>query len=233
MIEIKTIGIWGFEGAIRGMRMPYESFDKNDSFKCETGLKGGCIGCGQQLIDDRCISGEFVIGKSDMTLAKKLIAGGSEHRKFMRMIHVQAEVRAPRYWWAEMDKYKWVEANSSSTMHLITKRELTLDDFSIDYGQTNNLPYELMLNQIENVKYAVKDYQRDKERGCSKEILESDFRIIKQLLPESFMQRRMIDTDYECLLNIYHQRKNHRLSEWHDFCSWIESLLYMKEFLCV
>lgn len=221
MIEIKTIGIWGLEGAIRGMRMPYESFDKSDS--------------GYQCIRTKdCIEVEkFFIGKSDMALCKKLIKGGSEHRKFMRMIHVQAEVRAPRYWWAEMDKYKWVEANSSSTMHLITKRELTLDDFSIDYGQTNNLPYELMLNQIENVKYAVKDYQRDKERGCSKEILESDFRIIKQLLPESFMQKRMIDTNYECLLNIYHQRKNHRLSEWHDFCSWIESLLYMKEFLCV
>lgn len=29
---------------------------------------------------------------------------------------------------------------------------------------------------------------------------------------------------YQCLRNIYRQRKNHRLPEWHEFCGWIESL---------
>lgn len=29
---------------------------------------------------------------------------------------------------------------------------------------------------------------------------------------------------YQCLRRIYHQRKNHRLPQWQEFCKWIESL---------
>ena len=57
------------------------------------------------------------------------------------------------------------------------------------------------------------------------------FRAIKQFLPESYNQLRTIDTNYEALLSIHHQRHNHRLTEWRGFCTWIESLPYMEEFL--
>ena len=52
-----------------------------------------------------------------------------------------------------------------------------------------------------------------------------------QLLPSSFNQMRTIDLDYETLYSIYHQRRNHKLDEWREFCKWIETLPYMKEFL--
>lgn len=214
MIEIKTIGVWGFEGSLRGCRMPYESFDKSDS--------------GYQCIRTKdCIEVEkFFIGEADMALCKKLIKGGSEHRKFLRMIHVQAEVRAPRYWWAEMDKYKWVEANSSSTMHLITKRELMLDDFSNEFGFLSSY-YQPIIDII----------NKDIRWYNHPEIGESDkrevFYRIKHLLPEGFMQKRMIDMNYECLLNIYNQRHNHRLLDWRDFSKWIKGLPYMEDFLCI
>lgn len=240
MIDIKTIGTWGFEGAIRGMRMPFESFDKSDS-----GLVADCnsscpyyttMECDSTLVDkdSLCPTKHYSIGKADMALCKKLIKGGSEHRKFLRMIHVQAEVKAPRYWWAEMDKYKWVEANSSSTMHLITKKELSIDDFSIDYNPETCLPYERLKIAVDNLCDAIEEYKRDKAEGCDKYILDMDFRIIKEVLPESYNQLRTIDTNYECLLNIYRQRKNHRLSEWsggNGFCSWIRTLPHMDEFL--
>ena len=231
MIDIKTIGTWGFEGAIRGMRMPFESFDKSDS-----GLVADCnsscpyyttMECDSILVDkdSLCPTKHHSIGKADMALCKKLIKGGSEHRKFLRMIHVQAEVKAPRYWWAEMDKYKYVEANSSSTMHLITKRELTADDFSFsdkDYIYVNLILSELNKN--------IRHYNDPEWKEHKDEI----FMNIKEILPESYNQLRMIDTNYECLLNIYRQRKNHRLSEWsggNGFCSWIRTLPYMDEFL--
>lgn len=205
MIEINTIGVWGFEGAIRGMRNPYMSHLKSDSYLEETSFED-----------------EFIIGQNDMALCKKLIKGGSEHRKFLRMIHVQADVLAPRYWWAEMDKYKWVEANSSSTMHLITKRNLQVSDFS------TSLYSRLTLGTIIGFINKLIDRYNEEE---NKEIKDEMFIAIKQLLPESYNQFRTIDTNYECLLSIYHQRKNHRLAEWHEFCNWIESLPYMKEFL--
>lgn len=217
MIEIKNVWTGGFEGALRGMRNPYESHAKSDSGICMVVDCNNCslsLGCWDKGIDEN----GFVIGKEDMKLCKKLIKGGSEHRKFLRMIHVQADVKAPRYWWAEMDKYKYVEANSSSTMHLITKRELTQDDFSMTMKT-----YERMGSLNSCLNELIEEYQETKD--------EEVFLTIKQLLPESYNQLRTIDADYECLLNIYHQRKNHRLPEWREFCNWIEGLLYMQEFL--
>ncbi len=217
MITIKTIGAWGFEGAVRGMRMPYESFAKSDSFHCD---EMDCANCPINKCPDSDV--RFVVGEADMTLAKKLIKAGSEHRKFLRMIHVQAEVRAPRYWWTEMDKYKFVEANSSSTMHLITKRELTRDDFSYTPLSCDTVKYAM-----DEINCKIQLYNQVSDRESRDKVLIA----IKQMLPESYNQLRMIDTNYECLLTIYHQRHAHRLSEWKDFCDWLERLPYMQEFL--
>ena len=212
MIKISNVWTGGFEGAIRGMRNPYESHEKSDSRHVMT-VEQNELGLFKGF--------KFQIGEADMKLCKKLIKAGSEHRKFMRVIHVQAEVRAPRYWWAEMDKYKWVEANSSSTMHLITKRPLTINDFSYD---NPNDGFKFTVRHFNNL---MKEYNEKNDKTEKEEL----FRKIKQLLPESFMQLRMIDTNYECLLSIYHQRKNHRLHEWREFCDWIKSLPYMEEFI--
>ena len=54
----------------------------------------------------------------------------------------------------------------------------------------------------------------------------------KALLPEGFLQRRTVATNYEQLRNIYHQRKNHRLPCWTQvICPFIESLPYSKELI--
>ena len=235
MIEIKNINVFGFEAAIRGMRNPYMSHEKSDSVHCED-IYPSCSNC--PIFKDfgkghsYCISnvssntGKIVIGKNDLELCKKLIKGGSEHRKFLRMIHVQADVLAPRYWWAEADKYKYVEANSSSTIHLITKRELTLDDFSFN----EYVPSTTAEKIVEKLNTWIKDYNHMKDSFVAKE-KELLFSAIKQILPESYNQLRTIDTNYETLLNIYMQRKNHRLSEWIVFCGWCLTLPYMSEFL--
>lgn len=244
MIKIKTIGVWGFEGSIKGCRNPYESWSRSDSTHCEV-MYPVCSECPvfkqYHSGNSFCVahvfsnSDKFVIGKADMELAKKLIKAGPEHRKFLRMIHVQADVVAPRYWWAEMDKYKYVEANSSSTMHLITRKHLTDDDFSLDavYTKSNDWKeYLKMINRI--IDSYTFDYELYPDFLHGKTVTEKKneiLRCVKQLLPESYNQLRTIDTNYECLLSIYHQRKNHRLQEWKDFCSWIKSLPYMEEFL--
>lgn len=223
MIKIDTIGVWGFEGSLRGCRMPYESFDKSDSHKCCELTCGCCIWDNDCSVEDS--HDGYAIGDADMTLCKKLIKGGSEHRKFLRMIHVQAEVKAPRYWILELATYKiGTTMNSSSTMHLLTKRHLTADDFS------NCLDRVVMQDLIAEINELIDIYN-------DKTLCEYDrdeyFMEIKRLLPESFMQKFIWDADYETLMNIYRQRKNHRLQEWRDFSRWIESLPYMKEFLCV
>lgn len=217
MIKISNVWTGGFEGAIRGMRNPYESHEKSDSRHVMT-VEQNELGLFKGF--------KFQIGEADMALCKKLIKGGSEHRKFLRMIHVQADVVAPRYWWAEMDKYKYVEANSSSTMHLITKRELTAEDFSFN----EYVPPTTAERIVEKLNTWIKDYSYMKDSFVAEE-RELLFSAIKQILPESYNQLRTIDTNYECLLSIYHQRRNHKLSEWREFCDWIKTLPYMKEFL--
>lgn len=174
------------------MRNPYESWDKSDSFNCYYD-RSACQECKRLLeTEGSCTaSGRLYIGKADMKLAKKLIKADPEHRKFLRMIHVQCDVLAPRYWRAEMDKYKYVEANSSSTMHLITKRKLTLNDFSFEEVLEDELiPVINRLNEI------IIAYQLEND----KEVKEAYFKRIKRILPESYSQLRTIDTNYECLL---------------------------------
>lgn len=238
MIDIKTIGVFGFEGAILGMRMPFESFDKNDSGKCPENC-AYCVYGSEEFYDSEdenlkdeswysCIEDNpnlpYSIGKDDMTLCKKLIKAGSEHRKFLRMIHVQAEIRAPRYVLTELDTYKvGTVRNSSSTMHLITKRELSINDFSREGGASTGALESI----IDTLNMLIRCYNL----SSNAELKQQWFMTIKQLLPESFMQRIIWDANYEVLLNIYHQRKNHRLPEWHEFCDFIKSLPYMKEFI--
>ena len=59
----------------------------------------------------------------------------------------------------------------------------------------------------------------------------SYFREIRQILPMSFKYTSMLDLNYATLRNIYAWRHNHKLTEWHTFCDWIEGLPYAEELL--
>lgn len=79
MIKVENLEVFNFDGALRGMRNPLESWDKSDSYF--------------EIIHD-----DFIIGKNDLGLAQRLIKGGSEHCKFMRQIFVSMDITAPLYW---------------------------------------------------------------------------------------------------------------------------------------
>ena len=63
-------------------------------------------------------------------------------------------------------------------------------------------------------------YVKEKDPVCKKEIW--DFMIA--FLPSSYNQISTMTMSYAVLSNIYTQRKNHKLTEWHQFCDWIETL---------
>ena len=52
-----------------------------------------------------------------------------------------------------------------------------------------------------------------------------------QLLPSSYNQKRTVQLNYQVLKAMYHARKAHKLDEWKNFCSWIETLPYAKELI--
>jgi hypothetical protein len=206
MLEIKNTEVFNFEGAIRGMRNPLESWEKIDSFEDEK---------------------TFKIGESDLKLMKKLVKAGSDHRKFLRQIMVSFDVVAPLYWYKEMDTYKIATvANSTSTMHFLHRNEIKESCFSFedvnvgfinDFFKSNKIK-EDYISLLENLR---KEYIKTKDKKI--------WRSLIQLLPNSFNQTRTITLNYEVLLNMYKSRKSHKLTEWHTFCDWIETLPYFKE----
>ena len=204
MIKITNAEVCGWDAAIRGMRNPMNSWDKSDSKHWRETIVG-------HEVEYR------VVGRNDLTLMKKLVEAGSDHAKFMRMINVTMDVTAPVYWWKEFDTYKvGTVANSCSTMHKIADKEFTLEDFSYEH---------LMQGGLECIKNLCKDLNMCREQYLAKHDKEWWWQMI-QLLPSSYNQKRTVQLNYAVLRNIYHARRNHKLDEWRDFCSWVESLPY-------
>lgn len=205
MIKIENVEVFGWEAAIRGMRNPMNSWEKSDS--------GYVTEC-----DEGGFEAEFYkIGQNDLELMKKLIAAGSDHSKFMRMINVTFDITAPLYWWKEFDTYKvGTVRNSCSTMHKIHSKEFTLDDFSCEH-----------LNGVymDFLKDTIRHLNQSRELFINSSKKEWWWQII-QLLPSSYNQRATVHLNYAVLRNMYHSRKNHKLDEWVEFCKWIETLPY-------
>ena len=59
------------------------------------------------------------------------------------------------------------------------------------------------------------------------------WRALVQILPSAYLQKRTVTMSYANLRNIYFQRKNHKLHEWHDFCNWIKTLPYSEELITI
>lgn len=204
MITIIWAEVFGWDAAIRGMRNPMNSWDKSDSKHWRETIVGHEV----EYRD---------IGRNNLTLMKKLVKAGSDHAKFMRMINVTMDVTAPLYWWKEFDTYKvGTVANSCSTMHTIANKEFMLDDFSHEH---------LMQGGLECIKNLCKDLNMCREQYLTKHDKEWWWQMI-QLLPSSYNQKRTVQLNYAVLRNMYHARRNHKLDEWRDFCSWVESLPY-------
>ena len=126
MIKVEQIEVFNFEGAIRGMRNPMNSWDKSDSIKCYENAD-----CPFICNNNRC---GWCIGENDLDLMRRLYKAGTEHRKYLRQIVVSMDIIAPLYWWKEFDTYKvGTTTNSCSTMHKIAAKEFTLEDFSTDH----------------------------------------------------------------------------------------------------
>lgn len=200
MIKIERTSVMNFDNAMRGARNPLNSWSRYDS-----------------SFDDE---GNFIFGENDLSLAKRLCAAGTDHRKFVRMILVSVDVTAPLYWWKEYDTYKVsTVANSTSTMHKITSKPFELDDFSVDHMNEEGIrAMEKVIETLEDLRLRYIE-TKDKELWYT----------IIQLLPSSYNQMRTCTLNYETLCNIYYARKNHKLAEWHTYCDWIEELPYFSE----
>lgn len=203
-MEVSNIEVVGWRPAFKGMRNPLNSWNKSDSYFERENIH---------------------IGKNDLKLAKRLIKSGPEHRKFIRYINVYMDLTAPLYFWKQWDTYKiGTIANSTSTMHTLSKTPITKDCFEIN---EDNLSLQL-IDPI-YLEDRVDNWINDLEQLRQLYLKTGDKRYWKELirwLPESFLQTRTLSFNYETAYTIYQQRKTHKLEEWHWFCKILESLPY-------
>ena len=147
-------------------------------------------------------------------VACNLAGKGGGHDKFLSHIDVWIIIQAPIFWWNEFDQYKLrvpdivdMNTQSESTMHTLEKSALTQEDFE----------YPISENYLKELNDSI-------SKGKSIEELKND-------LPQGFLQRREIKLNYMCIWNIYQQRKNHRLPQWHIFLDDLLKLLEHPEFI--
>ena len=276
-MKFENTAVFNFEGALRGMRNPMNSWDKSDSIfwiGCDHEWNENADEvartwadyetkdmpegeekeqCWDVAYDKRCNwlyengstyltadhhSTQDFIGPRDMDLCRRLINGGPEHRKFLRQIMVSVDITAPLYYWKEFDTYKvGTTANSTSTMHKLASTPITLDCFETDDYEPNLVYHiddigdndidetigditELIIEKLELLR---QKYNETKDRRYWKELI--------RLLPNGWLQTRTITMNYENLRTICHQRIGHKLTEWHSFLEWAQTLPYAKELI--
>lgn len=192
---------------------------------------------GQGIIDeDYSIEQCAFIGPNDLNLAQRLIKSGPEHCKFLRQIFVTVDITMPLYWWKEFDTYKiGTTANSTSTMHTLTKNKITKDMFAFDNtdiivteGHSIDGDWELTFEDCIDDILTICNNLRDKYLETNDKRY---WRALVQTLPEAWLQTRTVTMSYANLRNMYFQRKDHKLQEWHDFCDWIKTLPYAYELI--
>jgi len=210
-MKFENTEVFNFDGALRGMRNPMNSWDRSDSYQGRY---------------------RYIIGENDLKLAQTLIKAGSEHRKFMRQIFVSVDITAPLYWWSEYDTYKiGTAANSCSKMHKIHSKEFFRNDFSFDELNKESLIFlDTIIAKLEELRLKYIE-TKDKQYWYA----------IIQLLPSSYNQKRTVTMTYENVFNMIHQRMNHKLNEWSgkddsskpNFISWAKKLPYAEELLFI
>lgn len=215
MIKIENAKVVGWDAAIRGMRNPMNSWAKSDTFffcPSQGDMRKIVEGSDLELLSE--------IGPNDEGLMMKLRNCGTDHRKFMRMITVYMDITAPLYWWKEYDTYKvGTVANSCSTMHKISAKEFTLDDFSHEHLEEDSIAVlELVIHTMNVHRVWFNKESRDDPK--------IDWWQMIQLLPSSYNQLRTVMLNYEVLANMYKSRKNHKLDEWRTFCEYIKTFPY-------
>lgn len=201
MIKVTNVDTWGFAHAVRGMRNPMNSWHKSDS---------------------HAEYHKFVIGENDLDLMRRLYVAGNEHRKYLRQIFVSMDITAPLYWWKEFDTYKvGTVTNSCSTMHKIHADPFKLNDFSHEHLNSPGLDGLRSIISFLNIFRLKYLNYGDK----------TDWWQLIQLLPSSYNQRRTVTLTYENVVNIIHQRKNHKLDEWREFVKNLMELPYIREII--
>lgn len=133
---------------------------------------------------------------------------GTGHDQFLTGIVVQFDLTLSLKAWVEAQRYHFLDfVSSQSTIHRIM--QMDIDNQCNSYVTTE---------AVENIERLVRRYKDDPS--------DENYRAVLYNIPAGFKYTARMTTNYRQLKTIYHQRRRHRLPEWHDICDWIEELPY-------
>jgi hypothetical protein len=131
---------------------------------------------------------------------------GTGHDNFLNGIIVQFDLTFTVKAWVEGERYHFLDfVSSQSTMHRIAKFDV----------EKQMIKY-VTQNTINEVKRLVDEYNTNPT--------DENYLTLLYNVPVGFKLTARMTTNYRQLKTIYHQRKNHRLPEWKEFCEWCETL---------
>ncbi len=136
---------------------------------------------------------------------------GTGHSNALKGVIVQMDIKAPQYFWQQLQRYHFIDfVSSQSKMHCINKMEL-------ERLCTPSTNYDAINNAKESVNYY--DSGELNIDDCLSNI------------PMGLEYAARMTTNYLQLKTIYHQRKHHRSKQWKDFCEWVETLPYAHQLI--
>jgi hypothetical protein len=174
-------------------------------------------------LDESIVRAKYPMSVDTSTLNSDITKGilglsncekGTGHDQWLTGVIVQFDLTYTVKAWTEAERYSWLDfVSSQSTMHRIA--QFNLDNQYSEYTDPRS---------ISIVKELVEKYNETKNSEDYLRVLMSN--------PCGFKLTAGMTTNYRQLKTIYSQRKTHRLPEWKEFCTWIETLPMFKE-LCL
>ena len=135
------------------------------------------------------------------------------HDQFLSGILVNFDLTLSNKAWVEAERYTFLNFISSmSTMHRVAR--FKIGDCCNEYTSPAEIAEADRLQAVYNSIDAAADPE-----GKKRAYLELLYN-----LPSGFELMAGMTTNYRCLKNVYAQRRNHRLPDWHVVCDWIETL---------
>ena len=152
------------------------------------------------------------------------------HDNALTGIRVSFDIKYPQYWSMEFQRYHFADiVTSSSKMHRLLKMDIdeACNEYVTQETKENLKKYIKEYNTIANITPS-EDWLVN--MNIEKAKYEKWMKVLSNtpLGLELFMR---VSTNYKQLQTIYHQRKNHKLKEWHTFCKMIESLPNFRELI--
>lgn len=161
----------------------------------EAGFEWACLGLSYSYKDRKIPWREWwTIERRNKAYdrAYKLHDKDGGHNKFLESVNIWMTVEATRSFWQEFDTYRvGMTKQSESTMHTLSKRRPEIDDFEIFTDR----------RVIEAFQHVWDEYNKD-------------IMVLKESMPEGFLQARVICTNYKTIRNIVFQRNMHRYKWW-------------------